>query len=230
MNIYYPKNNNNNNNKNKNNNNNNSNKNNNNNNNKNNNKNYKQANLFKLLLGFFIYFILFVVLIPYLLIKFKQFEFLGAYFPNLDLIASVIQYDSGPTNLFSWKDLYNFEDKSFRAFISGNLINYYALLGVTYLIAHYTLKYKDIDKGWSRAFITIPMTYLIPSNIIIDLMNNIGKILNLYISKERLINYLIMVLFGMLIAISFILGEVYLISLFSQQITNLIKLVKKNLL
>lgn len=76
----------------------------------------------------------------------------------------------------------------------------------------------------------LPITYLIPSNIIIDLMNNIGKILNLYISKERLINYLIMVVIGMLIAIFFILGEVYLISLFSQQITNFIKLVKKNLL
>lgn len=194
------------------------------------NKNNQQPNIFKLILGFFIYFILFVVLIPYLLITYKQYEFLGAYFPNLDLIASVIQYDSGPTNLFSWKDLYNFDDKSYIAFISGNLINYFALLGVTYVIAHYTLKYNDIDKGWSRAFIMLPITYLIPSNIIIDLMNNIGKILNLYISKERLINYLIMVVIGMLIAIFFILGEVYLISLFSQQITNFIKLVKKNLL
>ena len=121
----------------------------------------------QMLIGCILFFLIFIIFIPIILVKYKYFEILAVYFPNLDLIATVLGYHGGPYNTNIWRHLYNPANISLEGYISSNTINYFALLGVTYIIAYYTFINKNIYVGWSRAFIMLPITYFIPSNFII---------------------------------------------------------------
>lgn len=177
----------------------------------------------KFVLGFILYFIIFVLTIPYYLIKSSRYEILAGYLPNLDLIASVIGYHGGPFNLFLWKHLYNPADTTILGYISSNLINYFALLGVTYVIALYTFKLDDVEKGWSRAFIMLPITYFIPSNLIIYYMNLFGNFMNSFFNDYNHNHYFVTILFGLMLTTFFILIEAEFIYYFGGTITRIIK-------
>ena len=185
------------------------------------------VNLSKFILGFLLYFIIFVVMIPYYLLKLERYEILTGYLPNLDLIASVIGYHGGPFNLFLWRHLYNPADSTLIGYVSSNLINYLSLLGVTYIIALYTFKLNDIDKGWSRAFIMLPMTYFIPSNLIIYFMNLFGNYINLYFNNFNYYHYFITIMFGLILTTFIILIEAEYIYYFGDILTTFIKYLKK---
>ena len=112
------------------------------------------------------------------------------------------------------------------------MINFIALLGVTYIVAHYTFKTKDIYKGWSRVFIMLPMTYFIPSNYIIYYMNSMGIYLNNNFSNSFLnyisndfSNYLLVLLFGFLLALIFIVGESFIIKYSASYLVKLLKFI-----
>ena len=175
--------------------------------------------------GFIIYIVLFVICIPYLLIKYKYFELLAAYFPNLDLIATIIGFHGGPLDSFIWQHLYNPADSTLTGYITSNIINLFALIGVTGIVAYYAFTDKSIYKGWSRAFIMLPMTYFIPSNIIVYYMNKVGDYLNKFYSSNSLMHYLLVVIFGLLLIIGFIMGEAFMIEKLSPQIVKMLKSV-----
>lgn len=179
---------------------------------------------FKTYIGFMLYFIIFVILIPHILIKNNDWNILAAYFPNLDLIATVLGYHGGPMNTFIWKHLYNPMNTTLMGYVSSTLINYIALLGLTYTIAYYTYKYKNIYKGWARAFIMLPMTYFLPSNIIIYIMNMFGKYLNVILQSNSILHYLITCIIGFILVICFILLEALAIENISPYIVNIMNL------
>ena len=180
--------------------------------------NYKQH-----IFGFLLYIVIFVILIPYLLIKYKYWNTLSAYIPNLDLIASTIGYHGGPFNSYIWTHLYNPANSTITGYVTSNVINLFALLGVTYIIAHFTFVKKNIYQGWSRAFIMLPMTYFIPSNIIIYFMNIFGKYLNKFYLSKSIIHYLLVIVFGLILIIGLILAETELIELLGPFIIKLLK-------
>ena len=179
---------------------------------------------FKTYIGFMLYSIIFVILIPHILIKNNDWNILAAYFPNLDLIATVLGYHGGPMNTFIWKHLYNPMNTTLMGYVSSTLINYIALLGLTYTIAYYTYKYKNIYKGWARAFIMLPMTYFLPSNIIIYIMNMFGKYLNVILQSNSILHYLITCIIGFILVICFILLEALAIENISPYIVNIMNL------
>ena len=187
----------------------------------------KDVDIPKFILGFILYFIIFVLTIPYYLIKTSRYEILAGYLPNLDLIASVIGYHGGPFNLFLWKHLYNPADSTLIGYLSSNLINYFALLGVTYIIALYTFKLNDIEKGWSRAFIMLPMTYFIPSNLIIYYMNLFGNFMNSFFNDFNHNHYFITIIVGLMLTTLCILIEAEFIDYFGGTITKVIKRYRK---
>lgn len=166
-------------------------------------------------------------MIPYFLIKNENYVILAGYLPNLDLIATVIGYHGGPFNLFLWKHLYNPADSTLIGYISSNIINYFALLGVSYIIALYTYKLNDPELGWSRAFIMLPMTYFIPSNIIIYYMNLFGNYMNTFFNNLNNNHYFITILFGLMLTTFFILIEAEFIYYFGGAIGSIIKKYKK---
>ena len=85
------------------------------------------------------YIIVIVILIPLLLIKYKLYDILIVYFPNVDMIATVLGYNGGP-NIFGhrniWLYLYNPGNSTLFGFINKTMINYFALIGATGVIAY----------------------------------------------------------------------------------------------
>uniref|UniRef100_A0A6C0AY06 Uncharacterized protein n=1 Tax=viral metagenome TaxID=1070528 RepID=A0A6C0AY06_9ZZZZ len=183
------------------------------------------------MIGLLIYLFIFGIIIPYLLYKNKRWIILTGYMPNLDLIATVLGYHGGPFDSFIWNHLYNPADDTLEGYISSNIINYFSLLGVTYIIAYYTYKTGNILKGWSRSIIMLPVTYFLPSNFIIYYMNKFGEYLDKnykYLENKSLLHYLLVTSYGFLITSVIITGEVYLIEKLTPYINELIKIFFKS--
>lgn len=187
------------------------------------NLNDKNVDYYKHNIGLLIFILIFIVLIPYLLIKYKYFTVLSGYFPNVDLIATCLGYHGGPNNSFIWKHLYNPADSTYTGYLTSNIINLFALLGLTFTIAYYTFVKKNIYSGWARAFVMLPLTYFLPSNVMIYYMNIIGIYLNKFYSSKSTIHYLLVLFFGLLIALGFILTEALLIEILTPSIVILLK-------
>ena len=188
----------------------------------------------KYIFGTFIYIIIFVIIIPILLIKHDYLELLTAYFPNIDMIATILGYNGGP-NIFTmenmWLYLYNPSNFTIFGFISTNIMNYFALLGATLLISYTTYKNKSWKKGWSMAFIMLFLTYLAPGNLIVILQDIFGNFLEskFNVVPQSNLLYLMVVLFGLMFAASIILLESTVIKHFQPSIIRFISWVVKHL-
>lgn len=188
----------------------------------------------KYIFGTFIFIILFVILIPMLLIKYDNLELLTAYFPNIDMIATIFGYNGGP-NIFNmenmWLYLYNPSNFTLFGFISTTVMNYFALLGATLLISYTTYKSKSWKKGWSMAFIMLFLTYLAPGNLIVMLQDAFGKFLEstFNLVDQSNLHYLFVVLFGFMFSASIILLESNVIKHTQPSIINFINWTIKKL-
>jgi len=185
------------------------------------------VNVKQQIVGFFGFFTIFVVIIPYFLIKAGRIEILEAYVPNFDLIATVLGYGHGPLGLGFFKYLYNPAIFTLYGFWSSQIINYMSLLGVTYVIAYYTHKTKDILKGWSRSFFMLLITYLLPGNLIAEIMFKIGNKVDNYVSKDKVMHNYVMYGIGGLMVVSIIILEEYAIEHLSEPLISLLQQIKK---
>jgi len=127
------------------------------------------------LFGLFIYIIIFVITIPHVLLRNKLYLITTLYFSNLDMIATVLGFSGGPYEI--WKYLYNPTTVTLFGFLSSSLINYLALIGVGFVCIRYAALKKKIFGGLSMLLIIIPITYLLPGNIIVYIMNEVAKYL-----------------------------------------------------
>lgn len=127
------------------------------------------------LFGLFIYIIIFVITIPNILLRNKLYLITTLYFSNLDMIATVLGFSGGPYEI--WKYLYNPTTVTLFGFLSSTLINYLALIGVGFVCIRYAALKKKIFGGLSMLLIIIPITYLLPGNIIVYIMNEVAKYL-----------------------------------------------------
>jgi hypothetical protein len=135
--------------------------------------------VFRQIVGFTVYFFVFVVAIPLTLKKHGYFTLLEAYMPNVDMIATVLSFIGGPGLI--WRDLYLPSTSTTPQFVSQTLINFFALCGLTYLVARETKLAKSVVKGWSISFVMIIVTYLVPSQVISSLL---GKLYSSLPSKS----------------------------------------------
>ena len=62
--------------------------------------NDKNVDYIKHIFGLTLFITVFVITIPYFLIKYEYWNILSAYFPNLDMIATILGYHGGPVNTF----------------------------------------------------------------------------------------------------------------------------------
>lgn len=119
-------------------------------------------------LGLFIFFGIFMVLIPYILHKLKFYFILQMYFLNTDLLATVLSFPDGPfVNLFKY--LYN-DSRPLIGFISQTLISWSVLVGIVYVVLRDSNN-KSILAGISQAIFIIAITFLIPNRFISQLMH-----------------------------------------------------------
>ena len=63
----------------------------------------EKNSLSKNIVGFLIFFIIILIIIPYYLFKHDNYEFLSMYLPNVDIIATVLSFKGGffTNHLFS---------------------------------------------------------------------------------------------------------------------------------
>jgi hypothetical protein len=175
----------------------------------------------KSLTGFILFFVVFIVTIPYLMVKYQYLSFLEGYIPNVDMIATVLGFQSteGDFKNFSryFKYLYNPVTNTRYGYWSQTFINYIALLGATFYMCYYTLKSKSLSKGWGRAFIMLLTTYLLPDNFIAYYMQNLHSYLDKK-SYNKNLKHLFIYGFGGLIILFFIYIERFLIEILGDTI------------
>jgi hypothetical protein len=171
---------------------------------------------------------IFLFIIPYALYKLKFKNILIGYLPNIDIIATVINW-SNHKNEF-WNHIYTNNPTNFIDVVSKILINYFALLGLTFIITKETYEKNSHAKGWALAFVMLLLTYLIPHkliNKIMDELNNYFVKQNKY-SKET--SNIIITSIGFLLTFLIIAFESIIIKnfhknlfYFSKKILNILK-------
>lgn len=183
------------------------------------------ASLVNQLIGFVIFFVLFIFTIPYLLLKNGMEEIFEGYIPNVDMIATILGFNTKdfPEMTKYFKYLYNPETHTKYGYISQNVINYLALLGVTFFVSYYTYKSKSISKGWGRAFIMLPVTYLIPGNFISYYMEKLYDYLEKQKVENRYVKNGLVYGFGFLVVLFFINMERIIIDTFGDDIGKMLK-------
>ena len=180
----------------------------------------------KEIVGLLVFILVFGITIPYFLYKHNKIEILEGYMHNLDLIANILGYSKGPFGDI-FEDLYNLN----KVQISIIAINYFALLGVTFIIALKTLRSKNLIDGWSSAFIMLLATYLVPGNPLSYILYVFGKNISNVSDAFKvgtLLNWLATALFGTIIAVMIIMFESLLISNFGNLIKYILEIFSIN--
>lgn len=168
----------------------------------------------KQLMGMTFFLLIFVFSIPYLLFKNSHLGILEGYIPNVDMIATVLGFQREPYLHYKsyFKYLFNPNSETLYGFLSQTFINYLALLGLTFFISYYTFINKSISKGWARAFIMLPMTYLIPGNFIAYYMEKVNHYLDTKSNlKNEYIKDILVYGTGILSVLFFIFTEKFII-------------------
>lgn len=186
----------------------------------------------KTVVGFILYFIIFVILIPVILFKSQMYGILEAYMPNVDLIATVISWHGGPLKI--WDHLYPPSPFTIYGFYSQTIINYMSLLGLTYIITRETQRTGSMARGWSMAFIMLLMTYLLPGQFISWIMDKTNGLISNYFKFNFISSNSIVVIMGFFLVTIIIASEAHILHNFkknlehmAKKIINIPKLLKK---
>ena len=176
--------------------------------------------------GFLIYIFIFAIIIPYIIYKLKWYFFLGVYFVNIDMLASVLSFDGGPFKSNVFKYLYN-DPRTLIGYISYNIINLVVLLGIAYVIIKIAQEKKSIAYGMAVSMFIYIITYLFPTRFIDEYMNRFDKYLNhTFNIRDKYghdFHWFIVCLFGLCIVSLFILCEKVSIKLFASHVAHFIE-------
>lgn len=195
--------------------------------------NKRPLHFYRALIGTFLYIVVFVGFIPYLLIEYRQYEILMAYFSNVDMIATSLGYNGGP-NIFTendnyWLYLYNPSNFTLFGFFSTTIINYFALLGFAGTITYISATKKSWIQGWSMAFFMIMITYLLPGNIIVMFQEYLEYKLNYDMIPESCYEYILIAGSGIILSILIIIFESIVLKHLHKPMVQLIEYVVKKL-
>jgi hypothetical protein len=184
------------------------------------------------IMGFFLFFLVFIIMVPIMLFKSKLFTILEVYLPNVDLIANLLTWIGGPYGI--WNQLYTSNPSpsleigslSFMNFTTEILINYIALLGLTFIVAREAVLQKNIFEGWSFAFIMVIITYLLPVplvNMIMMTANDKFIKMNLGENKSKMLSGFV----GLIATIFFLFTETLIIKNYRKNVVNISKYIYK---
>ena len=106
-------------------------------------------------LGILLFYLIFIVIIPYLLILNNSLNVLKFYLPMLIAFANLLT-QIGDDKLF--KNLYMLKPDNFVAFLSSNFINLFALFGILWQCLEYS---KSIGNNTTKAVIYGALLFII---------------------------------------------------------------------
>ena len=119
----------------------------------------KNKNHNKKLYALIIWYIIFIILIPYILHTEKN---LMIYLPIVDMIANVFS-SSGRLDNKIFKDIYNLSPNNITSFISTNFINLVALTGVAMVGTSFLIKTGHRIGSIYIMLVMYTITYLLPT-------------------------------------------------------------------
>ena len=93
-------------------------------------------------------------------------------------------------------------------------------------VSYYTHKTKSILGGWSRAFFMLPLTYLLPGNILVYSLDKIADQFEKFNLKKST-EYFIMSIIGILFVMGIILLEAVMIENFAPLVCKFIRHISK---
>ena len=173
--------------------------------------------------GCLFYYVVFIGIIPFLLYKNKFYKILEVFYPNVDLIATSLSFLNGPFNSGIFQFLY-LDNRPLIGYLSQNFINYIALLSVLFIVIKASVVDKKLSTGFSKVVIILLVTYLLPGRIVINFMYGFYDFIKTFINDNNLL-WFIVVGFGLLISVFFILLEAFLIKHFSKNIASFVDTV-----
>ena len=95
-------------------------------------------------LGILLFYLIFIVIIPYLLILNKSLTVLKFYLPMLIAFANLLS-QVGDEKIF--KNLYSLKPHNFVCFLSTNFINLFALFGILWQCLEYSKATGNVTKA-----------------------------------------------------------------------------------
>jgi len=113
-------------------------------------------------IGFVLWYIVFLGIIPFIIVKTSGIQGMRIYLPVVDLIANISSL-SGKKNKQVFKDVYSLSPNNILSFISTNLINLLALSGVAWNGVKVAMDRKNAMAGIHVMIIMYTMTYLLPT-------------------------------------------------------------------
>ena len=113
-------------------------------------------------IGFIVWYIIFLGIIPFIIIKTGGIQGMRIYLPVIDLIANISSL-SGKNNKQIFKDVYSLSPNNLISFISTNFVNLLALSGVAWNGVKVAMDKKSIIIGIHVMIIMYIMTYLLPT-------------------------------------------------------------------
>jgi len=124
--------------------------------------------LWKEIVGFLVFIIVFVGGVPYVLSKFNRTYLLLYYFSNLDLLANVLNHSK-----VYFDNLYYPSPLSEYSFWSSTAINFIALMGISTVVSIVSIKYKSVFYGLAASSSALLITFLLPTTLIYQAMTSI---------------------------------------------------------
>lgn len=134
-------------------------------------------------LGILIFYLIFIIIIPYVLMASKSNDMLKYYMPLLVAFANLLTL-VGNKQVFG--NLYQLQPNNFVAFISSNFINLFALFGILWQCIDHSRKY-DLDVTRSVIYGTILFVIAFPMarQGMVFILNNVDK----YLKDTTELNY-----------------------------------------
>lgn len=181
------------------------------------------------MLGLIIFILIFAIVIPGILYKLKLYSILAVYYPNLDIIATILSYNEGFkdtifSNLYNTQCKYNTEgDKAYS--MSEITINYLSLMGL--FVSVLVLSKGNIYDHIGHISVMLLVTYLLPNQIIEIILNHVQNAYNINVIYVIILGF---VLFGVIIFIERKILEKYsgtLSSIFKKLLNDFPKMINK---
>ena len=107
-------------------------------------------------LGLITYHVVFVIIIPFILISLNQVDALKYYWPIIVALAVTFTQTGKP---FIFQNLYNSQPKNLVSFISTNLINLVAVMGIIWQATNYYSSTQNLEKTILIGLILFAITF-----------------------------------------------------------------------
>ncbi len=117
--------------------------------------------------GIIVWFTLFALVVPYILIRMFGLISMMRYLPVIDLIANVLTNAGDETFHAFFNDVYDTNQNVLVDHITMNLINVLALSGVALTVIYeITINNKSVRRGMFIAIAMFIVTYILPTRLI----------------------------------------------------------------